>query len=463
MAKRNLPQPFEIDKIRFKDCFTGPSLRHFVVLITGWVLTVGTHTISQVILTMGLHESEHFANVYKFLLRSRWDTDKVAFEIFRMIVETLLPDASEVESIVDDTLNPRVGKKICGAGFQHDGDAPKGGKPIGYGVCFVIIGVALRLPGISDRVFCLPYAARLWWPEKAKIKPDGGTYKSKSQLAAELVELTRRWLGPSMKLRVIVDGGYSNKKLLNGRHKGVHITGKLPRNAARYDLVAPELTEDQGPPKAEGCTDGFSPTLFRHPGIPWEWIWTRLYGKETIVEVFQFDAIWYGAAGNDPLTVVLVRDPCGKYPETAFFDTVDKPLTKRWLRDTHTGGARKSPTGKQRAFWEAPIPSADENDPSPGSVLSPTGPILSWCSGLSASSEWEGFLSSIEPLGISERRPSPSPTCWLRQGAHHFTHQNSARRAQRYANKPVKITLAPAPRANPHSMKGQNYSLYAMF
>jgi hypothetical protein len=171
MAKRNLPQPFEIDKIRFKDCFTGPSLRHFVVLITGWVLTVGTHTISQVILTMGLHESEHFANVYKFLLKSGWEPDKVALKIFRMIVETLLPDASEVETILDDTLNPRVGKKICGAGFQHDGDAPKGGKPIGYGVCFVIIGVAVRLPGISDRVFCLPYAARLWWPEKAKSNP----------------------------------------------------------------------------------------------------------------------------------------------------------------------------------------------------------------------------------------------------------------------------------------------------
>jgi len=37
MANRNVPQPFEIDKIRFRDCFTEPSLRHFVVLITGWV------------------------------------------------------------------------------------------------------------------------------------------------------------------------------------------------------------------------------------------------------------------------------------------------------------------------------------------------------------------------------------------------------------------------------------------
>lgn len=320
MAKRNLPQPFEIDKVRFRDCFTGPSLRHFVVLITGWLLTVGTHTISQVILTMGLHESEHFASAYKFLLKSRWDPDKVAFTIFRMIVETLLPDACEVEIIVDDTLNPRVGKKICGAGFQHDGDAPKGGKPIGHGVCFVIIGLAVRLPGISDRVFCLPYAARMWWPEKAKIRPVG-TYKSKSELGAELVTLTRSWLGPSMKLRVIVDGGYSNKKLLKRRPKGVHITGKLPRNAALYDLPAAEQSKTRGRPRQKGARMVSLSTLFRHPGIQWEWIWTRLYGKETIVAVFQFDAIWYGAAGNEPLTVVLVRDPCGKYPDTAFFDT----------------------------------------------------------------------------------------------------------------------------------------------
>jgi hypothetical protein len=62
MSKRNLPQPFGIDKIRFSDCFAAPSLRGFAVLITGWVLTVGTHTISQVIFATGAHESEHFAN-----------------------------------------------------------------------------------------------------------------------------------------------------------------------------------------------------------------------------------------------------------------------------------------------------------------------------------------------------------------------------------------------------------------
>ncbi len=72
MAKRNVPQPFDIDKIRFKDCFTAPSLRHFSVLITGWVLTVGTHTLSQVILTTGLHESEHFSSVLTLSIPLLW-------------------------------------------------------------------------------------------------------------------------------------------------------------------------------------------------------------------------------------------------------------------------------------------------------------------------------------------------------------------------------------------------------
>jgi hypothetical protein len=71
MRKRNLPQPFQIDKVRLRDCFSAPSLRHFAVLVTGWVLTMGAHTISQVILTGRLHESEHFATIHRFLQKAK--------------------------------------------------------------------------------------------------------------------------------------------------------------------------------------------------------------------------------------------------------------------------------------------------------------------------------------------------------------------------------------------------------
>ena len=321
MAKRNLPQAFEIDKIRFRDCFSAPSLRHFAVLITGWALTVGTHTITQVILATGLHESEHFATIYKFLGKTKWELDRVAFEVFRTMAETLLPGAVEYEAVVDDTLNSHVGKRICGAGVQHDGNAPKTGKPIGYGVCFVTIGLVVQLPGISDRAFCLPYAARLWWPRKTKVKPAGGNYKSKSQLAVELIRLTRSWLHNSITLRVIVDGGYANRIVIRNRPRGVHITGKLRKDAALYGLVDAEQTGKRGRPRQKGERLPTPASLFRGSKNHWDWILIRLYAQNTMVSVHQFDAIWYNTAGNEPLSIVLVHDPCGTYPDAAFFDT----------------------------------------------------------------------------------------------------------------------------------------------
>jgi hypothetical protein len=320
MPKQNLPQPFQIDKMRFKDCFTAPSLRHFAVLITGWVMTVGVHTISQVILTGGLHESEHFSAIYRFLQKAKWAPDQVAFEVFRMILATLMPDATEFELVLDDTLNDHVGKKIFGAGIQHDGDAPKTGKPIGFGVCFVIIGVVVRLPGISGRVFCLPYAARLWYQEKAKVKPLG-EHLSKSELGAQLIRLTRSWLDPSITLRIIVDGGYSNKQLLQGRPQGVHITGKVRKDTALYAL-APQLSSTKrGLPRKKGNRLPCPGSIFTHSKTQWEWIWISLYGQETIVSVHRFMAIWYKTAGNEPLSIVMVQDPGCKYPDTVFFDT----------------------------------------------------------------------------------------------------------------------------------------------
>ena len=322
MAKRNVPQPFQIDKLHFLDCFTAPSLRHFTILVTGWVLTVGCHTISRVILSVGLHESEHFVSVYRFLARAKWSPDQVAFRVFRMIVDALLPGATEIELILDDTLNNHVGKEIFGAGIQHDGDAPKTGKPIGYGVCFVIIGVAVRLPGVSDRVFCLPYAARLWWPKKARVKPAGRKHKTKSELGAELIRMTRSWLDPSITLRVIVDGGYSNKHLLQGRPKGVHITGKVRMDAALYAPVDEDRPKGRGRPRKKGERLPIPRSLFDgYWGPDWEWIWITLYGHETTVCVRRFEAIWYKAAGNELLSIVMVRDPAGRYPATVFFDT----------------------------------------------------------------------------------------------------------------------------------------------
>ena len=270
MAKRNLPDLFSVDKIGFGDCFTAPSLRHFLVLMTGWVLTVGTHTISRVIETVGAHESEHFVSAYRFFSRARWEPDVVAAVVFRLMLEMLFSGVTELLLVIDDTLNPRVGKKICGAGYQHDGAAPKGGRKIGYGVCFVVIGLAVRLPGISDRVFCLPFAARLWWPRGCKVKPRGGVYKTKPELALELIRITRSWVDPSIALRVLTDGGYSNSTVIKGRPGGVHLTGKIRKDAKLFRTVDASSLVRRGRPKKKGQPLPKPAAMFNYLSTHWD-------------------------------------------------------------------------------------------------------------------------------------------------------------------------------------------------
>ena len=322
MDKLNMPDPFQIDKIRFQDCFTAPSLRHFVVLMTGWVLTVGCHTISQVILTVQAHESKHFASVYRFLSRAKWDPDKVAAVVFLIMLDTLFSDATELLLVIDDTLNKRMGRKICGAGYQHDGSAPNGSNKVGYGVCFVIIGLAVRLPGVSDRVFCLPFAARLWWPKKSKVRPKAMQYKTKPELALELIVLTRSWVGPATVLRVIVDGGYSNSTLIKNRPPGVHITGKVRKNAA---LFAPAQQSDgpvgRGRPKQKGHRLAKPIDMFDHHLTQWDPLRINLYGKDKMFLAHRFPAIWYRVGGNQVLSMTLIWDSDEEFPNTILFDT----------------------------------------------------------------------------------------------------------------------------------------------
>ena len=319
--KRNIPDPFGIDEIRFKVCFSAPSFRIFVALVIGWVLTVGKHTISQVILTMKLHESRHFATIYRFLGKGEWSADMVSYCLFRILVETLIAEGIEILVVLDDTLNKHCGKAICGAGWQHDGSAPKHTKQKGYGVCFVIVGLAIRLPGISGRVFCLPYAARLWWPPKAKVKPQDLPYKKKPELGLELINLTHSWLEAGERMRVVADLAYCCETILKGRPKDVHITGRLRRDSAMYALLVAPVIRRRGRPRKKGHRLPTPAAMFQDSNLRWSEIGAFCYGKKIRLMVHQFTALWYHSAGQDPLCVVLCRDPNGKYADTVFFDT----------------------------------------------------------------------------------------------------------------------------------------------
>ena len=324
MVKKGIADPFTIDENRFKNCFSAPSYRIFVTLVIGWVLTVGTHTVSQVILTMRLHESRHFATIYRFLGKGQWCMDWVSHCLFQIMVEILVAEGIEIVTVLDDTLNKHCGKMICGAGWQYDGSAPKQSKKAkqtSHGVCFVIIGLAIRLPGISDRVFCLPYAARLWWPSSAKVKPQGLPYKTKPQLGLDLINLTHSWLKEGERLRVVTDLAYCCETVLKGRSKDIHLTGRMKPGSALFGLLEASDIRRPGRPRKKGDRLPTPAAMFQDPNLKWSEVKVFCYGKEIRVLVHQFTALWYHSAGEEAVSVVLCRDPDRKYADTVFFDT----------------------------------------------------------------------------------------------------------------------------------------------
>jgi hypothetical protein len=324
VVRKGIADSFGIDEIHFRSCFSAPSFRIFVALVIGWVLTVGKHTVSQVILTMRLHESRHFATIYRFLGKGQWNTDWVSYCLFRILVEALIAEDFEILVVVDDTLNKHRGQKICGAGWQHDGSASrrtKNTKQTGYGVCFVIIGLAVRISQISDRVLCLPYAARLWWPPKAKVKPKGLPYSTKPELGLELLNLSHSWLEEGERLRVVTDLGYCCETVLKGRATGIHVTGRLLKTSALFAPVQPPVVRRRGRPRKKGDRLPTPAAMLDDPDLRWFEIKVLCYGKQIKLMVHQFTALWYHSAGQEAITVVLCRDPSEKHADTVFFDT----------------------------------------------------------------------------------------------------------------------------------------------
>jgi len=286
-----------------------------------------------------------------------------------MLVDTLIAAGVEILTVVDDTLNKHSGKKICGAGWQYDGSAPKPAKQKGYGLCFVIIGLAIRIPQISDRVFCLPYGARLWWPLKAKIKPLSLPYKTKPQIGLELINLTRSWLREGERLRVVADLGYCCETVLKGRPKDVHITGRMRKDSALFAPVQTPAVRRRGRPRKRGHRLPTPAAMFEDPNLNWSEIKAFCYGREIRLMVHQFIALWYHSAGIEQVTILLCRDLTGRNADIVFFDTdiqatpqqIIERYGARWSieitnRETkHLLGAADPQCRKEQSVMRAPM------------------------------------------------------------------------------------------------------------
>ena len=207
----------------------------------------------------------------------------------------MLPPGADLQVAVDDSVFRRSGRKVHGAGWQHDGSSPSVNK-LSYGNCFVTAGIVVKLP-FCTRAVCLPVLARLHLPGKKKEGP------SKVDTAAALVRLLALAF-PDRVIHVVADAAYHGPALrtLPGN---VTWTCRIPRNAVLYDL-APPRTGRRGRPRSKGDRLGTAGDIAATAS--WATVTVTAYGREQVRHVAEIRCLWYGSWHTRAVRLILSRD-----------------------------------------------------------------------------------------------------------------------------------------------------------
>lgn len=275
----------------FRPCFTAPTFATFCGLVTGLIAQTRRRTVCGMLLGGGLERVWHHTRAHRFFAAARWSPDRVGLSLCDIIVRLLLPVGAPITLAVDDTLFKRAGRKVHGAFWHHDG-AAKGPKPIGYGNCWVVVGIIVELPFLS-RPVCLPVLARLWFPK--------GTGKI-AHARAMVERIATRY--PDRVVHVVGDAAYISEHL---RELGGNITwtSRLKITSVLHQSPPPR-TGKVGRPRTKGPRLGTPSDLAK--AATWRNAVVRRYGRTDAVQIAEIVCIWYGVLHTQAVRVVLVRD-----------------------------------------------------------------------------------------------------------------------------------------------------------
>ncbi len=308
----------------FLECrpaFTAPSFENFVVLVTGWLLCQGRHTISRVLQAAGpAARRKHHATFYRFLSRARWAPDALGQALFRLLLP-LLPE--EILVIGDDTLCHRNGPHLFGAGMHHDATRSTYGGGWGrrialsFGHNWVTLALWVPVPWDPSPGWAVPVLLRLYRSPKRCPKSE---YRKRTDLAREMLAVLMDWLPEERTLVVVGDSEYACRTLVRELPADVVFVGPMPLDAALYAPASPRR-QRRGRPPLKGGRLPSPQTQVSSPQVPWERRRLRLYGRLVQIQVKSWVALWYRVAGTRPVRVVLTHDPSGRLKDRAFFCT----------------------------------------------------------------------------------------------------------------------------------------------
>jgi len=288
----------------FAGCFTAPSFAVFRHMMSGWLLSIGRHTVTSVIVAAGVVDVRHHTTFQRFFRCGRWQPDELGVVLVRMVLAKLVPPFAPVLVALDDTLARHTGKRISSAGMHRDPLLSTAAKvSYHFGHVWVVLAVVIRMPW--GKSFALPVLARLYRSKKT-CKRMGVPHRKKTELAVELIDKLANTI-PKRRILVVADNAFANRNVIAELPAKVDLIGRGVMDARIYTKPPPRKKGQRGRTRVMGKKLPSPKERASDAGASWEVVDVEISGRLAQVEVQVFDALWHKSGRGRFLRFVLVR------------------------------------------------------------------------------------------------------------------------------------------------------------
>jgi len=248
----------------------------------------------------------HYGCYHRFFRAGAWSTRQV-FRLWAKLLVSLLCPGGTIWLHGDDTVHRKTGRKVNGAKYHRD-PVHSSGKQTVYvwGLKFAVLSVRV-MPPWGGEPLSIPINLRLYRKGTTELHP----------LMEEMIKEVADWF-PGRFFHFVTDGFYAS--LAGCLPPGVFITSRIRSDAALYAQAPKPRQRRRGRPRKRGKRLP-SPSEMARRVRKWRMVDTVERGKTHQRLVYTRVALWYGVSKDQPLLLVMSRDPEGKEKDDFFFTT----------------------------------------------------------------------------------------------------------------------------------------------
>jgi len=317
---------------RLRPAFTQPGFDNALVVFVGWVLSNGSHAVTQALVATDVARRRHHEAFHRFFSRGAWNPDDVGLLLFDRLLE-LIPDDAAIGVTIDDTLAAKKGPCVFGIGSHLDPvRSTKAFRVFCFGHVWVTLAVNISVP-FSRRSWAVPVLFRLY-RNKKECEAKGGAYRKKTELARDMLDVLLKW-ADERSIRLVMDSAYCNDTVLHDLPANVEVIGAMRPDAVLTAQPSKSLRAKRGGrPSVRGKLLPKPEALARSRRHEWQSCVADIYGKTRTIYYKTICAQWYRACGTRLLRVVVVHVENGSIPIRVFFST-SSDLAVREILETY--------------------------------------------------------------------------------------------------------------------------------